>query len=519
MAKGAGLATLVVAFSVWFRTSQLILRGFVFCCIFVLIIVGYSFASPFQKMASRIFELSSETRSQYSYQPFKSYSMSFVNASLPIQKFISNYGNTSRTYNVLRYVQETSRRNTAVDIDPNTFLAGGQGGKLRDVKLNHFPVICDVDGDCNANICEGGEELGPRQTMFTVGRCVASKVYSIAKGNVRLTDAGEWDFSGIGRQIVNSILPALRAELANEWLSILYSMAGVHADGSEWGQRVSVVNPNTGVVNAMGFNTIYREYLDSGLEQPNIIGGGDVYALERMVQIGGQNQFGQNIAAVNTDGVYYDDGLGGRILGNANGDPLLAISPNVFKYIYFLENAGIFATDGVSGIESFNALMMRGAESYINTVFIDPVTGIPFDLDIYMSACGKKISFQLKHIYDFFIAPDVACNIQGLNGIMKYRSCPAVEVTCPTGSPIPSPAAPTGFSWTPGDIFPVYAATLSIGGVENQPNVNITDIAGLVAMLNDSYGNIFSASGSTVHYSGYSALSGNINGNINITFS
>lgn len=444
--------------------------------------------------------------------------MSFLNASLPIQTFVNNYGNTGRTYEVIRAVQETSAMNTAVNIDSNSFVV--QPGKLRAVKLNYFPIVCDVEGDCNSDICGEGEALEPRQQMFTIGQCIASKIYQIDLDDVRLTDSAEWDFSGIGRAIVNSILPALRQRIAEEWLTNLYLIAGVHRDGTQYGRRLNLVNPNTGIVNGAGLDPVYREFLDSGLQRPVIIGGGDIYAYQRNVERGGLNAAGQRVDMLDLNGIYYDNGLGASILGTANGDNVLAISPNMFKYVYYLKNAGIFATDGIAGIGDFNRLMRAGNESRIATTMVDPVTGIPFDLDIYMSACSQYINFKLTHRYDFFQMPDVACNIQGLNGIMHYLTCPEVEVTCPSGSPVPSPAAPTVFSWSPGDIFPLTVGSISLGAVENSPNQQVTNIADLLDLLNDTMGSgMFAISGTSIYYAGYSALSGSLNnGQIAITF-
>src|SRR5690606_35947039 len=97
--------------------------------------------------------------------------MSFANASLPIQLFANEYGNIGRTYDVIRYVQETSAMSTAITLDPATFLV--QGGKKRAVKLNYFPQVCDVEGDCAANICGESEVLEPRQIMFDITRCIS----------------------------------------------------------------------------------------------------------------------------------------------------------------------------------------------------------------------------------------------------------------------------------------------------------------------------------------------------------
>lgn len=445
--------------------------------------------------------------------------MSFANASLPIQLFANNYGNIGRTFAILEAIRRISAVNTTVELSPNQFLKAP--GKLRQVILNIFPILCDVSGTCSDDICGEGTPAEPSQTVFTITRCTASKVYTLAKDNVRLTDAGDWDFTGIVRNIVSSIMPAMRKELALDWYTYLIELMGTHIDG-EATKRITTTNNATGVVNPIGRFDINREYLDAGMQEPFVIGGTEVYNWHAMVGIGGLNAQGQRIDQLSIANSYYDDGLSAALLDDlVNGDHVFAISPDRFKYVFYLENAGIFRTTGIEGMD-VNTLFMRGTETVLNTTLIDPVTGIPWDLDIYFSPCGKKVNFQIRHNWDFFILPAVACNIDSFNGLTHWRTCPQIQVQCPSGSPIESPAAATAYNWNPSFSYPLLVSEMTINGVTTHPNVAIANDTELVAMMNDNYspGNpIFSLDGANVTYDGYSAYTGQLNdGTITITF-
>lgn len=461
--------------------------------------------------------------------------MSFQNANLLIQQFVSNYGNTGRTYEVFDYVRGVSQQNNKVILDPNTFLRAP--GKKRQVRLTYFPILCDVDGDCSTqNLCSTGTKVEPKQIMFDITRCTATPVYTIAKEDIRLLDNNQWDFTETARQIIASALPGARRTMATEWTTRLYQLAGVHPDGNPV-KRISVTNPASGIVNPIGRFDIEREYNDAGFMSPWIYGGQEVYNWKAMVGIGGLNAQGQRIDQLSTANSYYDSGLSDTILNDlANGGHILTIAPEVFKYVYYLENAGIFRTD-MTSIDDLGMLYRTGyGGAFIEGTLVDPVTGLPWDLYIRYNECaegGGEWNFFMKHTWDFFVMPDVACNGQGVNGIMHWRTCPQVVAACPTGD-TPSPAVnPTTYSWTPGDILPYTIFTSTIGGVYNEQSngvedgTTVTTLNQLAAFMNDNYtggDTLFTVSGSNIVYSGFDAITGDFNGGsaaggISFTFS
>lgn len=448
--------------------------------------------------------------------------MSFVNANLPIQQFISYYGNGKRSFGVIPYVLAVSAANTTVNLDPNSFLFSG--GKLRQVKLTYYPITCDQEGDCDSTLCDAGTIVQPAQIMFSIDRCIASQRYALNKDDIRYLDTN-WTFSDNAKQIIWSKLSGIRKTIAEEWELLLYTMAGVHPDGNPE-KRISVTNPTNGVVNAQGKFDIEREYTDAGFMTPYILGGQEVYNWINMVSISGLNASGQRIDQISTANTWYDDSMGDRLLDDAaNGGHILSIDPQVFKYVWYSENAGIFRTD-MASIDDLDLLYSRGTgDGFIEGTFIDSVTGLVFDIDMRYDSCNKVWAWQLKHHYNFFLMPDVACNLPGVNGIMHWRTCPVKIATCPSGdNPSPAVTPIPVYSWTPSDTtFTAYQSLIGGVGVSQQPDgVVIANIAQLAAFLNDvtgqEYG--FYVVGGTIRYSGYApAVTGNINnGEFTVTF-
>lgn len=445
--------------------------------------------------------------------------MSFNNANVFIQQFVSNYGNTTRTYRVLDYVRDVSNANQSVNLTPDSMIFSG--GKKRVVRLNYFPILCDVEGDCSTQtLCSTGDAVEPAQQQFEITRCTATKVFKINKDDIRMVDNGAWDFTGTARQIIASAMPAARRLLAIDWLTRLYDLAGVHPDGNAT-HRISVTNPANGIVNPIGRFQIEREYMDAGFQSPYILGGGEVFNWVQMVNIGGLNASGQRIDQLSTARAYYDDGLSDLILGDtANGGHIITIAPEMFKYVYFLENAGIFRTD-MASIDDLDLLYKRNFPGFLEGTLVDPVTRIPWDLFIRYDECARTWNFWMKHEWDFFIMPDVACVGQGVNGIMHYRTCPEVIATCPTGD-TPSPAiSPITFDVNPTITYPFVVWQSEIGGVSVTQNVGVelandTELAELMTANSNIE---FSVNGSNIEYDGFSAIEASLNGGqVTMTF-
>lgn len=447
--------------------------------------------------------------------------MSFVNANLPVQMFWSQDGYADRNWNAIDYFQAVSNANNTISLNPTQFAP--IPGRLRKLILNYFPLQCDVLGSCDGNVCDGGVDVQPEQAELTIGRCVASKEYSVSKDSTRLTDNRGWDFTGVARAIRNMIMPQLRKELAIDMITRASQLAGLHPDG--WAtHRITVTDPTNGVVNVIGYNEVIREYTDAGLGEPYLLGGAEVDNWLSMRAIGGLNAQGQYVNRMPSLNAWYDQGLIEVVKNDAaNGGWILAIDPQVFKYVWYLENAGEYGTTAVpASVDSLNLLFRQGTETLLNGVLVDPVNGVPWDFDLYYSPCGKKWTFKLKHQYEFFVIPST-CLPQGSNGIWYYRTCAPKIAPCPTGD-TPSPAQPlVTFSATPGSIYPrtIYGSVIAGQTVTQQTPQIVTNIAELAAFLSDNSNISFEVNGSDIEYDGHTAITASLitnNGTVELNF-
>lgn len=446
--------------------------------------------------------------------------MSFQNSYLPLSKIVANYGNLGRTYSVFDFVRAISSANSAVEISSDNFIKAP--GKKRPFVLNTFPILCDQTGSCETDVCTmDGEKVELAQRVYDITQCIASPVYKLEKDDVRLIDA-EWTFSQVMQQIIKSALPDFRRRLAIAMVARLYALSGVHTDGSAT-KRVVSTNAATGVVNPMSRFLIDREYLDAGLQMPYVFGGAEVYNWKAMVGIGDTNNYGQNIGKLNTDSFYYDDGLSGLVLNDlANGDWMLSVDPSVFKFVTYSDNSGIFTTGLVNLSDIGKLYQLNGMGNLLEGTYYDQVTGFVYDLYARYDCGVWNVMFKFN--WDFVVLPDTVCGVQGLNGIMKWRTCPPIAIDCPTGTPVtPAPAA-TEYSWTPTLSAIPTISTISIGGVSYTSNtpIQITTLADLAAALNEAYSpgtTTFTVSGTDIVYTGYTALGGTLNNSVTVTFS
>jgi hypothetical protein len=457
--------------------------------------------------------------------------MSFQNASQQIQLFVGQYGNVDRTFGAIDFLLDASDVNTKVSFKDSITLTT-EKGKLRQVKISYFPVLSYTDPGCGQNLCNPQTKFAPKQALYNITQCTSSAALELDKDDIRLID-GNYTFSDIALNGIMSLMPQWRQLFAVDIVTLLSANMGVHLDGNLTHQ-VQPSLSTTGQVNPVGLFDIEREFLTGGLtNKPFILGGVDVYNWQRSTQIGAPNLQGQDISKLNNDRMYYDDDMLNSVLADtANGGHIVALDPSTIKYIGFSENAGMFTTT-ITSPDQLDQLYYAGNQSRVDGVFLDPVTGVLLDFNCVFNPCGGSDSrgswnFQLQHKWDIFFLPEVAVNTVGptFNGILHYRTCVPVVLSCPTGQALPSPVASHTYSWTPsftGNFtLPTAIAYLQVGNLKNnfQNGIAITSISDLVALMNDcANGTLFSVSGSSIHYTGYSAISGviNVNGQ-DITF-
>jgi len=447
----------------------------------------------------------------------------FLNSGREFQKFVMDMEYNTPRMEVINALLDASEMNRLLLADE--FRYGP--GQLREVKISYYPQRCDVVADTvNSSICETGTVQSPTQQWYQITNGIQTKPQRLYPNDVRYVD-GMWSFSQHAVQQILSGLGALRKELAVRLTTDLIANKGFHEDGSEYGTRINLVYTDNGLLTPVGISTIRQEFTNLAYMDPFIIGYTQVFQWREFFGIATDNNtLGQAFQRINAPRMYYDVNLN-TIKGVTAGDPeyIIAFDPRAVKFVTFSENAGKWSTDLLS-IEDLDRMFANGNESVLLGAFVDPVTGLIFDLDVHKTICvddSKTGAFdwKLTLIYDTFYTPIQTCNEQGINGIFEYKTCPVVLPSCPEGD-TPSPAiAASDWTWTPGDIFPLLVSDITLGAYTNNPNVNVTSLAELAAVMGAAYNGqaIFSVDGSDITYSGFSQITGSINsGNITVTF-
>lgn len=450
--------------------------------------------------------------------------MSFVQAGRAIQRFIIDMQYRTPEMAAIKAVMDARAYNTTIREEFNNgFLYGP--GKLRQLKISFYQQQCDVVADNPiSNLCQTGEQLEPKQIFFDITDHTTSNWYSLDIGNVRYVDANYTPQQHV-LEMINSIMGAMEKQLAYQITEKISLNKGTHLDGSEWGERIQLVNSTNGQLNPQGYFQIQYEQHNAAYTNFFVLGSRQVFNWMQSSQLAAVNTTtGQNYSNAYIPNLYYDINLQ-SVMGAGNNDPeyILVFDPEALKFVTFSRNAGVFATNAMSP-EQMDAIWKMGNDNTIRGVLMSPRYGLLWDFYAHLDNCASMDgtwSWALELRWDIVFPPVQTCNPEGVNGIMMYKTCAPVLAPCPTGDTISAPVPATEFAWTPGDIFPLTVADITIGGQLSYPNVTVNNIAGLKTLIQGSYiGNVtFSVSGSDIVYDGWTALDGNINGgSISITF-
>jgi hypothetical protein len=82
--------------------------------------------------------------------------MSFQNANLQIQSNLLTRAKSDTRYKLIDALVDARRQNNTI-----TETDLGANGKLRQFKMNYYPVVCDGEGSCDDSICDTG-------TMYSI---------------------------------------------------------------------------------------------------------------------------------------------------------------------------------------------------------------------------------------------------------------------------------------------------------------------------------------------------------------
>lgn len=438
--------------------------------------------------------------------------MAFQGANLQIQRSLLNRVGNDTRYTIIDALMDARNQNNSITETDLQY----SDGKKRQFKMNYYPVVCDGEGSCDDNVCDTGTTLAPKQQLFSVNRCTASKVWRLAVDDIRLVD-DDYTFSDHARAQIASVLSGVRKGLAQDMAAILAANVGCQPNGAAT-KQLQLTDPLNGSIRPLGLWAIEQTFQDSGMASPFIVGGSDVFTWQKATQIGGLNNAGQETGRFNNANMYYDPLVEGAFADDTTGH-IIAFDPQMLKFVTFSRNAGMFATNW-TGLEDMDRQFKESKNGKIKGTFIDPVTGLMWDLDIRFQDCDEEHwTFQLRLEWDIFFLPDYVCNIDCVNGIYHFTTCLPAAIECPT--PVePVIVTPTVYEFTPGGTYPKYIGDLTLGGQSSTPNVtvaNITQYAAALTAAMDGYN--FTVSGSDIVYTGYNPISGTANnGTIVIEF-
>lgn len=424
--------------------------------------------------------------------------MSWINAKVPITRYVLNWSKTKRTYALLTAILDASEYNSAIVVEDIQI----ENGKKRQFRVTYYPADCSPAGTCNANICDAGTPIEPKQAIYELTQCTASAVRTLNMNDVRDFD-GKLQFSDHAKQAIAAQLPEMRKLLATDILSYVIPHMGL-LPGGHTSRRVSMADPRYGSANLAGKNEIDRVFEDTGFNNPFLIGGSsEIYNWKKAVGVGATNALGQQVDQFDDTNMYYDT-IVNDVFGDG-GQHIIAFDPQVMKFVSWSANAGIFATDPGS-IDDLDNMFRRVEGNLIVGSLLDPVTGLVWDLELYFDACAKRWNWKYQLEWDVFFMDDLACNDPGVNGIFHFTTCAPVILPCPEGDAYPTPEALIDYTATfPTD--PTYVGVMVVDGKKLVVDAVLTTGADWAGQLSEVYTNagFISPSGSVVTYSGYTA--------------
>lgn len=438
--------------------------------------------------------------------------MSFQNANLQILKNLYYRVKTDTRYTVIDALIAARAQNNTITESDLQFSAG----KKRQLKMNYYPVVCDGEGSCDDNVCDAGSKLEPKQQLFTVSKCTSSRVFTLAVDDIRYTD-DNLSFSDHALAQISSMVGSVRKALAEDMAAFLAANVGCLPNGQPT-RELSLTDPTTAAIRPLGLWTIEKTFHDAGMASPFIVGGEDVFYWSKATTIGGLNNQGQETGRFNNAQMYYDP-LVENAFGDSTQGHIIAFDPQMLKFVTWSKNAGMFATD-MKRLQDMDRQFRESKNGKIKGTFVDPATGIMWDLDIHFEDCpDEEWRLQLRLEWDIFLLPDYICNIDCVNGIYHFTTCLNPEPECPDVTP-PTPVVASTYEWTPDLEFPLLLSNLTLAGQTSQPNVTVANLTQLAAALTQAVdGYSFTVSGSDIVYTGFHAISGSANsGTVTIEF-
>lgn len=286
--------------------------------------------------------------------------------------------------------------------------------RTRNVKWIQRATPSDVETQ-EISSCDGGDETGYLSEDFDIGLYVGIDWEISDRYLAEICDNSGTFFA----KMLASKLNALVTKMDQAILASLWANGGVNiASGSNATRTYDLLDTN-GLVKAGAWSEMYGEFQIDNLINNGIIaiGAGKANQASNIMGVGccndgvNMNQIPQNMGW----NLYRDSNMNA---GTGDPDNLLILQPGWSKLVFWTQyqaaaNAAIGAIGGAAFSESSGR--MRG-------VFIDPVSGVPFDMAIYPK-CKDKYTVVLESFFDVWTTPTNAFSagdtMSGYNGILK----------------------------------------------------------------------------------------------------
>lgn len=286
-------------------------------------------------------------------------------------------------------------------------------GKIYAVKVTGTTRGCEdeIDDTCTDledRTCIGDTQIAPWEDLVSDFMCMQSPAFLFKTSQFK--KFCETTDDAYRARVINSYIDPMVRKLNKAMITIQNANFGNFFDGTAASHDVDLLNAN-GTPNFVGEAEILEYFEDlETYTKPFVIGSGKLGRYIRQVGIGCCNDGGINLAQAGNLNFYRDKYVE-DILG---ADQFIGLQPGLVQLVTKNENVGQY---------------VRNHEHYTNNTFVDPVTGLKFDIDVIYEPCKKHyfMQFRVQWMMYFLIAKArKACDeLYNVNGSLKLKALQA----------------------------------------------------------------------------------------------
>lgn len=172
---------------------------------------------------------------------------------------------------------------------------------------------------------------------------------------------------------------------------------------------------NTGNPIYDGFSLVIQGYRRArGVGRPIVVGEGILDRYMRAVSNGCCNDGGIDLSRAVGEAFYFYDLIGPQSLGPANANNFATISPGSMHIVQWRKHSGPF---------------QRIFDNSLKTTFIDPITGLEFELHLEWQGCEERWVWTVGMHFGVFLLPNAGPNtpwvdpfFTGANGTLRWNA-------------------------------------------------------------------------------------------------